>query len=160
MGFAVLEGPDRLVDWGVRNVTGSKRAAILSAAAVLTDRYAPDLLVLEDVRAAGARRREATLGVVDQLARLAAKRNLPCRRISRVRLLRTMIHTGRRNAQALAIEVARVFPELADRLPAERKLWMSERYAMPIFSAVALAVTANGGQAWRPRSSPGIGPSQ
>lgn len=141
LGFAVLEGRDRLVDWGVRNMTASGNNANLGAVGLLFDRYTPDLLVIEDTRAVGARRRERTVGLSDQCVRLAARTKLPCRHISRIQVLRAMVPAGRQNAQAVATEVARMFPELADRLPTERKLWMSEQYAMPMFFAAALALT-------------------
>src|SRR5207249_4491100 len=45
-GFAVLEGPDRLLDWGLVHARTDKRARTLEAVADLLERYRPDVLVL------------------------------------------------------------------------------------------------------------------
>jgi len=43
-------------------------------------------------------------------------------------------------AEAIAMAIAKRFPELAPRLPRFRKPWMSEDYRMSIFDAVGLGL--------------------
>ena len=45
-GFAVMEGGDTLVDWGVRSVVGDKNADALKKAEAMFALYKPTVLVL------------------------------------------------------------------------------------------------------------------
>jgi hypothetical protein len=53
-GYVIFEGPDFLIDWGLREVDGPKNKASVAAAAELITRYHPRILVLEDVAAKAA----------------------------------------------------------------------------------------------------------
>jgi hypothetical protein len=48
-GFAVLEGQDTLVDWGVKNVAGNKNTQSLKQVEKLIIQYQPGVLVLQDI---------------------------------------------------------------------------------------------------------------
>lgn len=48
---------------------------------------------------------------------------------------------GAANKHQIATAVVQKFPELAPRLPPDRKPWMSEDPRMAMFNAVALALT-------------------
>ncbi len=47
-GFAVMEGPEKLIDWGVKGVRGSKNSECLRLISGLIDQYQPDVIVVED----------------------------------------------------------------------------------------------------------------
>ena len=55
-GFVVLEGPEYLVDWGVKEVPNNKNAHALWAIENLIGRYQPDKLVVEDYTSRDSRR--------------------------------------------------------------------------------------------------------
>ena len=55
-GFAVLEGPDRLVDWGVKTVKQDKHAGCLVKVREIIALYQPTVLVIENAQGQGSRR--------------------------------------------------------------------------------------------------------
>ena len=50
-GFAVLEGPERLVDWGVKEARDNKHVKCLGQIEKLIKQYEPDAIVVEDAAA-------------------------------------------------------------------------------------------------------------
>jgi hypothetical protein len=141
-GFAVLDGGTRLVDWGAREARRDKNRRCLVLAAELIARYEPDLVVIEDYAAQGARRCQRVEVLLHQILRLASGQKIRTRRVSRARLRRVFGRAGATTKHQMALAVTDLFPELAARLPPVRKPWMSEDYRMGIFDAVALAVAA------------------
>lgn len=127
-------------DWGVRNVRGPKNPQSVRAAAQLMQRYTPDALVVEDCRAKGRRRRERVRKLIDELTELAAANGVPVHRVSRTKVGQVFARLGATNKHRMAGVIAVRFPELAPRLPPERKPWMSEDARMAIFDAVAFAL--------------------
>src|SRR5207249_4460129 len=73
-GFAVLEGPGRLLDWGLVHTRTDKRARTIEGVADLLDRYRPEVLVLEE--AAGSRRAARIRALLRSVAELARRRKV------------------------------------------------------------------------------------
>jgi hypothetical protein len=144
IGFAVLEGRDTLVNWGVKAVQGKEKKNVKSLARVesLLVRYQPDVLVLEDVAAKGSLRYPRIRKLVPQIVKLAAIRKMKAKLFSREQVMQTFLPDGQETKHALAKIIAEHFPEqLGSKIPPKRKAWMHEHYQMGIFDAVALAVT-------------------
>jgi Holliday junction resolvasome RuvABC endonuclease subunit len=140
-GFAVLEGPDRLIDWGVKETRTDKNYRSLKLIVELIDQYEPNVLVLEDYAGKGARRCRRVVELIDDISNLAMKRKVKIRTFARAEITKKFAETGAQTKYEIAIAIANRFPELAPRLPRFRKPWMSEDYRMSIFDAVALALT-------------------
>lgn len=140
LGFAVLEVPDGLVDWGVKHASGN--GACLQRAAALIARYKPDVLVVERTDVSGCRRRRRVRQLVEDLLALARERDLRIRRISRRAVQRRFSAGGPATKRQVAVALSERFPELVPHLPRERKPWMSEDERMGIFDAVAFAVAS------------------
>lgn len=136
LGFAVLEEHRGLIDWGVRNAATVAESRRLFSE--LLDHYAADVLVLGDHLAWDARRPARVRRLMEALERIAAMQGLGVRRIPRRLQERAFAQVGARTKQAVAIALVRRYPELADALPPERRLWMCEDYKMAFFDAVAL----------------------
>jgi hypothetical protein len=141
-GFAVLEGPDTLVDWGVKHATGNREC--LQQAVALIGRYQPEVLVVERTDAAGCLRRLRARQLIGDLLALARERELRARRISRQTVLRYFVKSGFATKRQIAVALSIRFPELEPYLPPERKPWMSEDERMGIFDAVAFGLAALG----------------
>jgi len=137
-GFAVLEDPTRLVDWGVAEVWSKSPRAFLSRVEALVDRYSPSLIVLEDVPNNKQRKRAAQR--ISSVSRYAASRRIPTVKILRSQVKRAF--GGNPTKHEIAVAIVGVFPELTPRLPPKRKLWESEREQMNVFDALSLALTA------------------
>jgi len=152
----IFEGPDFLIDWGVRHVEGPKNKASIAAAEELITHYHPRIVVLEDVAAKGCRRCGRVRELVEGLDRYGRERGLTVRKIAQVSVKRTFLPLGIRNKNQMARFVAARFPELARYLPPERKPWMSEDLRTAIFDAAAFALAlfsgANDSSAAREKS--------
>jgi Holliday junction resolvasome RuvABC endonuclease subunit len=140
-GFAVLEGPNRLIDWGVKETKKNKNARSLKLIEDLIDRYQPGVIVVEDYAGKGSRRCRRIQGLIDDISKLASKRKIRVRSLSRAKVKQVFNESDASNKQEIAVAIANRFPELAPRLPRVRKPWMSEDYRMSIFDAVAFGLT-------------------
>jgi Holliday junction resolvasome RuvABC endonuclease subunit len=138
-GFGVLEGPNRLIDWGVKETKKNKNARTLKLIEDLMDRYQPNVVVVEDYAGKGSRRCRRIQNLISDISKLALKRKIRVRSISRAKVKQAFSESGASNKYEIALDIAKRFPELAPRLPRFRKPWMSEDYRMSIFDAVALA---------------------
>src|SRR6266849_5467709 len=139
-GYVIFEGPDFLIDWGVRHAEGPLTKASIAAAAELITHYHPRIMLLEDVAAKGCRRCRRVRELVEALDRYGRERGLTVRKVAQARVKRTFLPLGIRNKNQMARFVAARFPELTRSLPPERKSWMSEDLRMAIFDAAALAL--------------------
>ena len=141
-GFAVLEGQETLVDWGVKPVKKkNKNVQSLKKVEKLIAQYQPGVLVLEDASAKGSRRSPRIRKLSRQISKLAEPRKGRVKLFSRDQVMKSYITDGPETKYALAEVIAQRFPEeLGSRLPPKRKLWMSEDSRMNIFAAVALAL--------------------
>ncbi len=140
LGFAVLEGPDRLVDWGLKHVRGDLNGKSLAQASDLIRQYQPNLLVIEDARAQGCRRRQRVRRLLARLAPLARRHRVRCRAIPQ-RWVLACFALEATNKQRIAVAIAERFPELDPRLPPLRNPFMGEDERTAIFDATALALT-------------------
>lgn len=139
-GYAVLEGPEILVDWGVKDGSGDRRhrnRGCLEKAAALIVRYQPDVLVVERADVKGCLRRPRVRRLIKSLLTLARHHDLRVRRISRRTVLRCFSQTSAAKKYQVAVALTRQFPELELHLPPERRLGDSEDERMGIFDAVA-----------------------
>ena len=139
VGFAVLEGPDRLIVWGLRTTVRADNAKSARVIDKLVDRFRPDVLALEDWESAGSRRCVRVKILLDRVAADEGTRVL-VRFIARrdVRAIGPLPQTGTKRGRACFL--ADRFPELQPFLPPVRKPWMPEDDRMAIFDAVGFAV--------------------
>ena len=67
-GFALLEGLNTLVDWGVKSIEGDKNTSSVARVKAMIAHYEPGIVVLEDALAKSVRRspriRELTKRIV------------------------------------------------------------------------------------------------
>ena len=140
-GFAVLEGEEELIDWGVKAIRRRehKNEDCLRQLADLTDRYRPDVIVVENWQVRGSRRSPRIQELIQEILALASQRGIRSRRFSRTQIRKAFASSSVSTKYEMAVEIAKRFPELAPRLPRRRKPWMSEDERMGIFDAMALA---------------------
>ncbi len=131
--FAILEGSERLVDWGGRRVSGDT-SIFLTKLEALVGRYRPDALVVEEPAGSGRDRRgREWLAWAEEYA---ADHSLRRYAVTRLTLQSHFTASGQ-TKHAIAQAVARLFPEIAGRLPAPRRPWQSEPPGLGIFIATA-----------------------
>lgn len=140
-GFAVLEQPDSLLDWGVKQVKKDKQAGCLSLTARLMQLYQPEVLIVENCDAEGSKRCPRVKHLIEKLCEHAKERGIESCRVSPNTVRSVFSPVGADTKYAIAKIIAGRIPELAFRLPPIRKAWMSEDYRMSFFDAVAFALT-------------------
>ncbi len=140
-GYAVMEGPHQLIDWGVREVRKNKNSRSLRKVEQLIRRYQPDSLVLEDYSIQDKRRPERVRALTDRVKEAALQTGIKVHTFSRKRIKEAFLGTESVSRFEIATTLSRWFPELAGRLPPKRKIWMPEHPQMGLFDAVALAIT-------------------
>ena len=140
-GYAVLEGPDNLIDWGTTAAARRTTARHLSSLKHLIDRFAPDILVTEDGARQGSSRRRETRLLLKRIRRFAKRHQVRVRMYSRAEVEEAFSVVGARNKHQIATMIADWFPELAARLPKPQKPWTGENRSMNVFDAVSFALT-------------------
>lgn len=150
-GFAMLEGPDQLIDWGLRQARRNKNAGCLKLVKELIERYRPDVLAVEDCTRKVCRRCARVRKLIERIGKVGARRRVPVRKFSRLQVRRAFSQSAALTKDEIARSVAKHFPELARSLPPTRKPWLSEDERLAIFDAVAFALTLYSTQAQRRR---------
>jgi hypothetical protein len=135
-GFAVFEGPDDLLDWGIksfRNGVNAVKVPFNMKLGLLLDQCGPRLVVIKTPRATALKRVDRTL------VALVRSRRIPVQQIP-APTVREVFSGHNQNKYEIATVIAARYPELSPRLGPRRKLWQPERYSMSIFDAVALGI--------------------
>jgi len=138
-GFVVFEGPNDMLDWGIRSFRPGVNAVKVPAAKkllALLDEFRPSAVVIRERLTSRTAKRTKMLSTIERQAR---SRRIPVRFISRRDVNRTFVGFDS-NKYEVASALARQFPDLASRLPPKRKCWQSEDYRMGIFDAAAVGV--------------------
>ena len=140
-GYAVLEGPSRLIDWGTTDIRKDKDSSAARKVDELLRWYEPDVLVVEDCSHDSSRRNPRITALVARMLEIAAALGVSSRRIPIFQMYRHFAKGGARNKYMIAVALVDRFPSLLLRLPPKRKPWQSEDRRMSIFDAVALGIT-------------------
>ena len=134
--FSVLEGSERLIDWGLARVWSNSDHEWLARVAEVFDRSDPRLLVLE--KTLDCRRSPRARRLLEKLRSQALDRHVAIVSTTRQHVLSAF--GGVTNKWDLAVEVAKWFPELTPRLPRKRQRWQNEDQRVRIFEATARAL--------------------
>ena len=135
-GYAMFEGPDELLDWGIksfRHGVNAVKVPLNVKLALLLDQYGPDIVVVKEPRTATLKK------MVPAIMNLAQCRCIPVRRISGTSVRRVFPNESH-NKYQIASVIAKRYTELSPRLGLRRKLWQAEKYSMSIFDAAAIGI--------------------
>lgn len=138
-GFAIFEGPDELLDFGIRSFRKGQNAVQVrprEKLAALFDDYAPAVAVRRDSLPRGSRWK---LKIGTTLRKETQDRRIPVRYVTH-RLVKSVFQEYEGNKHEIATALAQRFPALAAKLPPKRKCYQSEDYRMSIFGAAALGI--------------------
>lgn len=135
-GYAMFEGPDELVDWGIksfRHGANAVKVPLNVKLAWLLDQHEPNVVVIRTPRSVALKKMARTI------AALARYRRIPVRLISRTSV-REAFPESNHNKYQIATVIAARHPELSPRLGPRRKFWQAEKYSMSVFDAAALGI--------------------
>jgi hypothetical protein len=141
-GFAVLDDAVGLIDWGIKKFKPREQEIALNKIKQLIATYAPDTIVLEDLKAAPFRHAYRIHRLSPAVERLAKSFGIGARKLSLAQVKNTFSYEPLGTKHQIARKLAEHFSdELGHLLPPKRVLWKAEHYRMGIFDAAALAVT-------------------
>lgn len=139
VGFAVLEGRKKLLDYGVGSYTS--RSSILRYLDRIIPTFAPEMIVVRRPQQRNLSDRRATVETLKVIRATADKRAISIEFVTSDEVKLAFLQDATRNKDGIAAAIAKVFPELRWKLPRTRKPWISEGYHMLMFDAVATAIT-------------------
>jgi len=140
LGFAVVEEPLLLIDWGTYRASGDKNGECLRYLDRLINRYGPRVVLIEDRDPRERQRSERIRRLVRSAMIEIRRRGIALQRVPRKRVRTLFEGSGAKTKQGIAICIAKLFPELTHDVPPVRKAWMPEHPRMGMFEALALAL--------------------
>ncbi len=138
LGFAVMEGREGLLEWGVERYSSPQ--SILRYVEPLISIFDPCVIVMRRTRHEKQNHRRQVNAALRVIRAEAARRSIQIETVT-ANDLKQALHPSGRNKDHIAAAVARRFPELHWKLPRIRRPWISEGYNMILFDAVATAMT-------------------
>jgi hypothetical protein len=146
VGFAVFEGPTKLLDWGVRwFVDGTLRSTVTDRISTLLTFHTPFAVVVRGRKYYSPSKNRRFATIVSSI-RAETRRNSTKLRIITTRQVHDHFDShGRATKHFVATIIARHFEELSWKLPHRRKSYESEAPTMVIFDAVANGIVFFGG---------------
>ncbi len=142
VGFAVMEGSTRPIDWGLKFVTvRDRKTRCLQLTETLLELYQPSVLVVEDCQGRGSRRHPRIENLIEAMVKMASTKGTRICRISRSQVREAFDQAKALNKHQIATLVARRFRFLEPKLPGPRKIWLPEHYIMSLFDAFSFALT-------------------
>jgi hypothetical protein len=130
-GYVVMEGPERLLDWGVKRSCGTRTNhpdVLISRLRSLLKMWMPDTVLAR----IGAQRKTDVRAV---FRRIKKEVSAP----SFVPIKHSPDHYLGQGKYERTVAIATRFPEINWKLPPKRKLGDSEHYSMSIFEALQIA---------------------
>jgi hypothetical protein len=140
-GFAVFEGLDTFINWGLKDATGDKNKKLLPKVEMLISAHRPTVLVIEDASAEDSRRALRVQRLCRQIIALAPRHNVRVKTFSRKAINKIFFADGDGTRHERAKIVAGRFSEdVGLKLPPKRRAQDSEDRRMEIFDALALVL--------------------
>lgn len=137
-GYAVLEGRELLLDWGVVYANPADLNRLTTRIERLIELYSPFLIAIED-QYQNRRRSGKALHFFAHVQLIAQGRGILLRRSS-YQAAKSALGYKKGAKHEVAVLLVRAFPELGSWLPRPRKPWTSESATMALFDALALAL--------------------
>jgi hypothetical protein len=142
-GFASFEGHRQLLGWGVRfYATGDEPESVMMGKRVkaLLQLYNPSVIVIMNERWDRAIDDPRAGLLNDAILRLADAAQIEVRTLRQEQIRQSFALMNSHTRYEAASSLARIFPELASRLPPQKRAWETEHSIMPMFDAVALGL--------------------
>ncbi len=140
LGFAVFEGPLRLLDWGLEGYVPTGDRVSFGTISPMFSIFRPQIVALGDAADWKPQRRVAAEPALRTIRQEISWRRLPIHNIARENVRKLFSQFQSTNRYEIARAVTLVFPELHWRLPKKPKLWQSDSRSLPIFEAVAIGL--------------------
>jgi hypothetical protein len=144
-GYAVLEGPHKLLTWGISTyrTADTDGRALLARKRIspLLTMFKPSIIVAKHICDFAMQKHPRHYEIVQAIEHEGELQSAKLLLFGRKDIKRAFGRLPETTKDAIAAQVALRFPELTWKLPPTRKTWMSEHHNMPIFDAVAVGLT-------------------
>jgi hypothetical protein len=143
LGFAVFEGPPKLLVWGIHKYGGTKqrlRDAVEKRILSLLDFHDPSILVIRQIRVHSPKTSRQLSHIINTIRTEAKRRSVDVHILSAVVVKKFFARSGQTTKQEIASILAEWFEDIAWKLPDKKKAWQSERHNMVIFDALGTGV--------------------
>lgn len=140
-GFVYMDGPRKLLDYGVVRMNPISNSKTLEKIKESLGYFQPSLLILLDPEGKSSRTGFRIRNLISRITDFAKQENLAVVHISRDQIRDVFENFGARTKYEISQWFLAEFKELETRKPKERKLWTSEDRNMAVFDALSLAIT-------------------
>jgi Holliday junction resolvasome RuvABC endonuclease subunit len=140
-GYACVGYPQKLLDFGVVTSRSLVNSTLQDRVEKLIEFNKPQVVVIRDCRAKGAKAGKQALELEQSITRFAINHKIPVYVYSRQQIRDVFEISGASTKFEIAQKIAESFPELASRVPKVRKIHKPEDHGMGFFDAIALAFT-------------------
>lgn len=138
IGYACLQIPDKLFDFGVTAVKPLSNRKLLKRAEKFMDHYRPKIVLLKGGMTKNGRRVDQ---LIEAITTLAGEKNLKVYRYTKEQVKDAFELFGAQSKHDMVEKIVTMLPDLECRRPKVRKWYEKEDYNMGLFNAVALAIT-------------------
>jgi Holliday junction resolvasome RuvABC endonuclease subunit len=138
LGYACLQIPERLLDYGIATVQPVSNGKLLIRAEKFMDYYKPKIILLKETGSAKNSRR--TNKLIEAISTLSGEKDLPVYRYTKQQIKDVFEIFGAQSKFQIVEKIVRMLPELGPRAPKEKKWYEKEDYNMVLFNAVSLAI--------------------
>jgi hypothetical protein len=142
-GFVALEGPDRLLDWGVRSFgeqIDELESAALDRVSTLLEFYNPVTVVVRDRAHNSTVHSKKVHAIIGAIGSLTKRSSADFQALTTMQVRNRFALDGPITKHDIAKSLAERFEELSFRLPTRRKIYQSEAPVMLVFDALATGV--------------------
>src|SRR5438128_294839 len=101
-GFALLEGLNTLIDWGVKSIEGDKNTSSVARVKAMIAHYEPGIVVLEDALAKPVRRAPRIRELTKRIVSMSKGQNVSVISLTRKQVRRVFFGDGQGTKYALA----------------------------------------------------------
>lgn len=145
IGFAVFEGPSRLLDWGIRSCshpTPTLREVVAKRVRPLFSRYDPVAVVIRNENQYSSQTVARFRASVSSIRKEARRCGVDFRLLKATTRKHFFARRGFDTKYRVAEMIGGLFEELSWKAPPRRRAWHSESYHTIIFDAAATGLAA------------------
>jgi Holliday junction resolvasome RuvABC endonuclease subunit len=139
IGYACLQVPERLFDFGVTSVKPRSNSKLIKRAERFMDYYKPKIILIKEKETSNRSHRVNKL--IEAIITLSGEKGLPVYRYTRQQIKDVFEIFGAHTKFEMMQKICKMLPDLEHRAPKERQWYEKEDYNMALFHAVSLAVT-------------------
>lgn len=138
IGYAVFDRPDHLIDYGTSRFRAGKAARARVEFLLMV--FDPSVLVMRRLRVRSTRKGRTWTMHHAAIVGEAKRQKVPVAYVAERTLRNSFAEFHCRNKFQVATLLGTWFPELAAKVPRQRKCYEPEQWGMALFDAVALGV--------------------